>query len=174
VGWRGRWCVAKCVCTLSSVHPVTLTLLATPFMLVAFFFFHDLWMHEGVTVFKRRRALRSGTAAPARILSADMLDKTIGRLSGIAAAYSIVYEVLPPGAPPFRARGIEVMTLAEEDANLRGASALDGKGVTVHVKFDPQSHIVVLVRVDAKKLERQREAAKREAQDALLRGKPRG
>ena len=151
-----------------AIPVVVLLVLATPVTLIAFFFFHDLWMHEGVTVFKRRRVLRSGTAAPARILSADMLNKTIGKLSGIAAAYSIVYEVLPPGAPPFRARGIEVMTFVEKDANVP-----DGASVTVQVRFDPRSHLVVLVRVDIKKWALAREAARRKAQDALLRGGPR-
>jgi hypothetical protein len=173
-----RWRVAMAVCRLAGVYTTmvgVLLALAIPFTLIAFFFFHDLWMYEGVTVFKRRRVLRSGTAAPARVLSVDVLDKAIGRLGGIASPYSIVYDVLPPGEQPFRAKGIEVMTDAEGDANLGAArgAALDGTDVTVQVKFDPESHLVVLVRVDAKKWKQKHEAARRKAQDALLRGGPR-
>jgi hypothetical protein len=56
-----RWCVATVVCSLASVYAITLGVLlalATPLTLIAFFFFHDLWMHEGASVFKRRRVLR--------------------------------------------------------------------------------------------------------------------
>jgi hypothetical protein len=150
--------------------------LSIPFAVIAFVFFHDRWMHEGVTVFKRRGVLRSGTAAPARVLSTEALPKSYGRGSGATGAYSIVYEVLPPGAAPFRAKGVEVMTFVEEDANLSAARqpAQGGTGATVQVKFDPQSHLVVLVRVDAKKWERERAAAKQEAQNALLRQRPSG
>jgi hypothetical protein len=145
---------------------------AVAFALVAFFFFYDVWMHGGVTVFKRRSVLRSGTAAPARVVSADMqVNKSIKGWNGSASAYSIVYEVLPPGAPPFRAKGVEVMTLQEDNANLRAALrvAMDGTHPTVQVKFDPQSHLVVLVRVDAKKWQQQHDAAMREAREALQR-----
>ena len=148
---------------------IVLTVVATPLTLLAVVFFYDRWMHEGVSFFTRRRVLRLGTAAPARILSVEMLTKTIAGASGFASASSIVYEVLPPGASPFRAKGIEVMTVAEETANLGAA-----RNVTVQVKFDPQSHLVVLVRTNTKKSKRDSEAARREAQDALLRGEPPG
>jgi hypothetical protein len=75
------------------------------FMLLVFsvigaaFFCVDLWLHEGVSIFKRRRVLRSGMAAPALILSADSLGRGIGRGQGLSSAYSIVYEVLPTDAP---------------------------------------------------------------------------
>jgi len=146
--------------------------LALAFAVMGFiFFFIDLRVHGGVTIFKRRHVLRSGTSAPARILSDEMLDKRVVRFGALRSAYSIVYEVLPPGGQPFRAKGIEVMTLVEDNANLRAArrAALDGTGVTVQVRFDPQSHVVVLVRVDAKKWEREHEAARQKAKESLLR-----
>jgi hypothetical protein len=139
-------------------------------------FFFDLRAHEGVTVFARRRVLRSGTAAPARILSDEMLDKSVVRFGTLPAAYSIVYEVLPPGEQPFRAKAIEVLTDVEHEANLRagrGGASL-GTDVSVRVKFDPKSHLVVLVRVDAKRWKKEQEAERRKATEALLRERPRG
>ena len=152
------------------VSAILFGVLGIPSMLFAYFFFQDLWMHQGVNLFKRRRVLKSGTAAPARIVSAEMRDKVIGGLRGPASPYAIEYEVLPPGGAPVRATGIEVMTLREDHANLRAARR-DGRNV--QVRFDPQSKLVVLVRVDLKKGEKEHDATMqkaREARDALLRG----
>jgi hypothetical protein len=153
------------------------------FMLLVFsvigavFFCVDLWLHEGVSIFKRRRVLRSGMAAPALILSADSLGRSIGRGQGLSSAYSIVYEVLPTDAPPFRARGVEVLTSGEYNANIIGAlqTALAGTSATVQVRVDPERKVIVLVRRGgANRLEQEQRAAKRKAQDALLRGGPPG
>jgi hypothetical protein len=126
-------------------------------------YFIDARLHEGVNMFTRRRVLRQGVAASARVLSSTMLMKPTG--SKFSAAYSIIYEVTPPGAAPFRAKGIEVMFFSEHDANrLR-------EGETVNVRFDSASQTVVLVRVDAKQAQRDKEAALRAKEEALLRGR---
>jgi hypothetical protein len=133
------------------------------------FFFLDLRVHEGVSFFKRRSVLRAGVAAPARILADKMLNKSVARTGTPRSAYAIDYEVLPPGAPPFRAHGVEVLTMLEDRANLQASrrGALDGTDVTVPVRFDPKSNVVVLVRADTAAYERDVEARRQEAKESL-------
>ncbi len=83
------------------------------------------------------------------------------------SAYSVVYEVHPPGGAPFRARGIEVMYFSEERANNLTPPS------TVQVRFDPVDHTVTLVRVKAQDAQAQDEARRRAREEALLRGQPR-
>ena len=122
----------------------------------------DRRAHDGVDWFKRRRVLARGQVAEARILSSSLVPtKTTG--SKLSGAYSIVYEVRPDGAAPFRTKAIEVMFFSEARANLV-------EGSTVEVRFDPGDHTVVLVRADIGKLQSDRDAARRAKEDALLRG----
>jgi hypothetical protein len=106
--------------------------------------------------------LRSGQAASARVLSSTL---RVGRSTGSKynGAYSIIYEVTPPGGATFRAKATEVMFFSEASANLEA-------GGTVNVRFDPADHTVVLVRVDPKPVAHQREAERRAREEALLRG----
>jgi hypothetical protein len=129
---------------------------------LGFAYWFDRRLHDGVSVFKRRRVLRRGIAADATILSSTMTMRTTG--SRFKAAYSIVYEVHPSGAPPFRAKGIEVMYFSESNDNRLDANE------RVRVRYDPDDHTVVIVRVDRKKVQREREQAQRAREEALLRG----
>jgi hypothetical protein len=122
----------------------------------------DRHAHEGVDWFKRRRVRLHGQPAEATILSSSMLT---GRLTGKnLSAYSLVYEVRPPGQPPFRSRAIEVMYFHEAHAN-----RLD-QGEIVSVRYDPSDKTTVLMRVDVDKAGRDREAARRAKEEALLKG----
>jgi hypothetical protein len=131
-------------------------------LLLGIFYRLDLRLHEGVSVFKRRRVLRRGIEADATILSSTMSMRTT--LSRFTDAYSNVYEVHPSGAPPFRAKGIEVMSFSESSDN-----RLEQNG-RVRVRYDPDDHTVVIVRVDRQKVQREREQAQRAREEALLRG----
>ena len=123
----------------------------------------DARLHEGVNMFRRRKVLRTGVEAQAQVLSSTILMKATG--SRLDSAYSVVYEVKPPNAAPFRAKAIEVMFPSEVSNNhLR-------EGQTVTVRYDPADQLVVLVRVDPKQALAAREAALREKEEALLRGK---
>jgi hypothetical protein len=139
---------------------VVLLSLATP---IGVSYLIDHRLHEGVNWFKRRRVLSQGVGASAKILSATMLMKATG--SRLKSAWSIVYEVLPEGEAPFRAKGVEVMYRGESAGNRVRA------GETVDVKFDPVDHTVVLVRADPKQLLRQREVELKEREEALLKGR---
>jgi hypothetical protein len=118
--------------------------------------------HEGVDWFARRRVLRSGQAADAKVLSSElMVGKNVGGNHG--GAYSIVYEVMPPGDAPFRKKATEVMYFSEARANLE-------VGRIVQVRFDPETQVVVLVRVSAESARAQADAERREREERLLRG----
>jgi hypothetical protein len=121
----------------------------------------DVRLHEGVSLFKRRRVLKNGTIAEATILSCEVLMKNTG--SRYRSAYSIVYEVHVPGGGCFRAKGIEVMLFSESTANRLST------GERVEVRYDSETRLVVLVRVDRKKVDRDREAARRAKEEKLLR-----
>jgi hypothetical protein len=124
----------------------------------------DRRTHDGIDWFKRRRVLKEGQAADARVLSSTLV---IGKNAGgskYQGAYSIVYEVLPAGAAPFRAKAIEVLYFSEASANRLTT------GQIVHVRFDPADQTVVLVRVDPRNADRNREAERIAKENALLRG----
>lgn len=118
--------------------------------------------HEGLDWFRRRAILRRGQPARAVVLSSTLL---VGQSTGnkSTGAYSIVYEVRPEGAAPFRQRGLEVMWFSEARAQLV-------EGQEVGVRFDPADGTVVLVRQDARQLLAARDAARRAKEDALMRG----
>lgn len=134
---------------------VTFVLLSAAFPVVVAFFI-DLRLHEGVSWFTRRSVLRTGRAATAKVLSSSVLLRQTGRR--YASAHSIVYEVLPEGEAPFRAKGIEVLTLSE---SVR-------EGASVEVRFDAARKIVVLVRPDPAQVLAAREAARLEREKQLL------
>jgi hypothetical protein len=119
----------------------------------------DRKAHEGVDWFKRRRVLRSGQEAEAQVLSSTVVEGT--STAPYKRAYSIVYEVTPAGAAPFRARAIEIMYPGEARANVE-------EGQRVQVRFDPADRTVVLVR--PKPNHGAHDAARRAKEDALLRG----
>ncbi|MBI5545180.1 MAG: sigma 54-interacting transcriptional regulator [Deltaproteobacteria bacterium] len=121
----------------------------------------DVRLHDGVNLFRRRKVLKTGVEAKAEVLSSTMLMKATG--SRLRSAYSVVYEVKPADAAPFRAKAIEVL-LHSEAANNRLR-----EGQTVTVRYDPADQLVVLVRVDPKGVLAAREAALREKEEALLR-----
>jgi hypothetical protein len=129
---------------------------------VALVYWLDRRLHDGVSVFKRRRVLHRGIAADATILSSSMTMRTTAFY--LKDAYANVYEVHPSGAPPFRAKGIEVMSFSESNDNRMNVHE------RVSVRYDPDDHTVVLVRVDRKKARREREEAQRAREEALLRG----
>lgn len=124
----------------------------------------DRRVHDGAGVFKRRRVGKSGVLAEALVLSSAIKMQSTG--SKLVHAYSVVYEIYPPGGAPFRAKGVETMTSSERDANRLK------EGERVSVRFDPADHTVVLVRVNARQVLNDREAAQRAREEALLRGGP--
>ena len=138
---------------------VTLLSLSTP---IAVSYLIDYRLHEGVNYFRRRRVLKQGVAAKAKVLSSNILTKATG--SRLKSAHSVIYEVSPPGAPAFRAKGIEVLFSSEVTAN----GLRDGQ--TVDVRYEPVDHIVVLVRIDPKQALLEREQKIKEKEEALLRG----
>lgn len=117
--------------------------------------------HEGLDWFRRRAILTRGQPARAVVLSSELL---VGRATGskYSGAYSIVYEVRPEGAAPFRQRSVEVMWFSEARAQL-------AEGQEVWVRFDPADGTVLLVRRDARQLLADRDAARRAKEDELLR-----
>jgi hypothetical protein len=126
----------------------------------------DRHLHEGVAMFKRRRVLRQGIEASAKVLSRNVKMTAVNLRQ--RTAYSLVYEVSPPGEAPFRAKGVEIMYFMEtKDNELR-------EGSTVKVKYDPADKTVVLVRVDSKQLFRDRQAAVKAREEALLKGRDDG
>lgn len=125
----------------------------------------DRRAHEGASWLRRRRVLRRGVEAAAKVLSTNVLAKWTGT-NGLGR--SIVYEVLPPPpAAPFRARGIEVMY----SHDLRANPLLPGSTVTV--RYDPDDLLVVLVWLRAADVERARAAAVHAQEEALLAGRER-
>jgi hypothetical protein len=152
----------RIVWILLAIAGWTLLMLAIP---ISISYWIDIRLHDGVNVFRRRRVLRSGTSAEATILSSEMLMKGTG--SKYKAAYSNIYEIHQPSGGSFRAKGVEVMFFSEAGTNRLRA------GEEVQVKFDPGDHTVVLVRVDSKKVDQDRETARKAKEEALLRGAPR-
>ena len=121
-------------------------------------FFKDLRAHEGVSMFKRRRVLKSGVAANATVLSSSRLERDTGVME--SAYYSNVYEVGGPGGELFRAKGIEEMPTG---LAVSGYLSLDLKvGETVAVKYDLVDHTIVMVNPFVKQHEAERENAQRE------------
>lgn len=144
------------------VFIVVVTLLSISFPMIVSYII-DVRLHEGVNMFRRRSVLKTGIEAPAQVLSSTMLMKATG--SRLRSAYSVIYEVKPANAEPFRAKAIEVLFHSEAaNNNVR-------EGQTVTVRYDPADQVVVLVRVDGKQVLADREAALRKKEEALLRGK---
>lgn len=142
--------------------PFVLGIVGVGLATLAVFYWMDLRAHEGVSVLRRRRVARSGVAASARVVSCSPI--TTGPMwGGGKLPHSLVYEVEPTGEPPFRARGIEMLSTADRAENLEN-------GKPVRVRFDPADRTIVLVRADRAQVERDEEAARRAREAALLGG----
>ena len=129
--------------------------------ILGFSYWIDRRMHGGVGGLKRIRILRSGELAEATVLS-------VGEV-GLRGEHprSIVYEVHPASGASFRARGVENLWNHELDLNnVR-------EGARVKVRFDAKDRAVVLLRVDAAAIRRQKDVALAEKEAALLREPPR-
>jgi hypothetical protein len=148
--------------TGDNILPFVLGIVGVFLATVAVMYWMDLRAHEGVSVLRRRRVALGGVAAQARVVSCSPI--TTGPMwGGGKLAHSLVYEVEPTGEPPFRARGIEMLSTADRAENLES-------GKPVRVRFDPADRTIVLVRADRAQVERDEEAARRAREAALLGG----
>jgi hypothetical protein len=123
------------------------------------------------------RAARRGALAEAKILSASYEPVYAGGRTTyeLRRNYSLIYEVCPPGEPPFRAKGFEMMDSVEAETNRLH------EGATVQVRVDAKHEVVVLMRIPSEtrmqrlnREERERNARQEAKEEELLRGGPKG
>ena len=115
---------------------------------------------HGVDCFTRRRVRLRGARAQAEVLSCEPVAGY--SVHQYAAPSSLVYEVRPDGAAPFRAKSVEQL-------QVNATTALDVRvGSSVNVRFDPVSHVVVLERPDRLQVLEAHEAERKAKEDVLL------